>query len=82
MVTKVKIALNGTQNSSAPELDGISYRFIKMIKDTILRERMLEEVAKNLIKGIISRKWQNSQVVIIPKPGKNHQKKRGGDQSI
>lgn len=74
MVTKVKIALNGTQNSSAPELDGISYRFIKIIKDTILRKRMLEEVAKNLIKGIISRKWQNSKVVIIHKLGKDYEK--------
>ena len=77
IVTKVEIALNGTQNSAASKPDGISYRFIKTIKDTILGKKVLEEVARNLIKETISRKWQNSQVVIIPKPGKDHQKKKG-----
>ena len=35
MVIKVEIALSGTQNSSAPGPDGINYRFIKTIKETI-----------------------------------------------
>ena len=77
MITKVEIALSGTQNSSAPSLDGISYRFIKTIKRRILVERFLEEEAKNLIKGIIRRKWQRSKVVMIPKPRKDHEKTKG-----
>ena len=67
IVTKVEIALSGTQNSSAPRLDSISYGLIKTIKNTILGEKMLEEVAKNLIKGIILKEWQNSKVIMIPK---------------
>ena len=55
MITKVKIILGGIQNSSAPSIDSISYRFIKVIKDTILGEELLKEVARNLIKGIIPR---------------------------
>ena len=77
MIKKVEVALSGTQNSSAPGPDGISYGFIKTIKDTTLGERVLEEVARNLIKEIISRKWQNSKVVIISKPGKDHEKTKG-----
>ena len=77
MVTKVEIVLSGTQNSSAPGPDNISYRFMKVIKDTILREKVLEVVAKNLIKGIIPREWLNRKVVIIPKPGKDHKKTKG-----
>ena len=37
-------------------------------------ERLLEEVARNLIKGTIPREWQNSKVVMIPKPRKDHEK--------
>ena len=74
MVTKVETTLSRTQNSSAPETDSISYRFIKVIKDTILVEKILEEVAKNLIKEIILKEWQKSKVVMIPKPRKDHEK--------
>ena len=56
IVTKVEIALSEIQNSSAPSLDSISYRFIRMIKDTILGEIILEEVARNLMKGIMHKK--------------------------
>ena len=77
MIIKVEAALSGTQNSSAPGSDSISYRFIKAIKGTILEERLLEEVVKNLIKGIIPREWQNSKVVMIPKPEKDHKKMKG-----
>ena len=31
-------------------------------------------MAKNLIKGIIPREWQNSKVVMISKLGKDHEK--------
>ena len=77
MIVKVEVALGGTQNSSAPGRDSISYRFIKRIKETMLGERILEEVARNLIKGTIPREWQNSEVVMIPKPRKDHEKTKG-----
>ena len=47
-----------------------------MIKDTILLERILEEVAQNLIRGTILREWKNSKIVMIPKLGKDHQKSK------
>ena len=53
MMRRVETALSGIQNSSAPGPGGISYRFIKAIKDTTLVDRILEVVAKNLIKGTI-----------------------------
>ena len=37
----------------------------------------MEEVAKNLIKGIIPRQWENSKVVMISKCGKDHEKTKG-----
>ena len=77
MLTGVETALSGTQNSSAPGPDGISYRFIKTIKGTVLGTSLLEEVAKNLIKGIIPKELQNSKVVIIPKPRKDHERTKG-----
>lgn len=55
MVAKVKIALGGIQNSSASGPDGISYRFIKTIKATMLGEKIIEEVTSNLTKETIPR---------------------------
>lgn len=55
MVHRVKITLNRIQNSSATGPNSISYRFIKTIKDTILREKVLEEVVRNLVNGTILR---------------------------
>ena len=40
IVMKVKTTLSETQNSSAPGPGGISYRFIKTVKDTILVEKL------------------------------------------
>ena len=77
IMTKVGIALGSTQNSSVSGPDSISYRFINMIKDTILRDRILEEVGKNLIKGTMLREWQSSKVVMISKPRKDHEKTKG-----
>ena len=77
IITKVEVALNGTEDISAPGPDGISYRFIKTIKNTILGEKLLDEVASNLVKGTILREWQKSKVVMIPKPGKDHKRTKG-----
>ena len=77
MVMKVEIAFSGTQNRSAPGLDGISNRFIAGIKDTFLYKKVIEKMARNLIKGVTSREWQNSKVVMIPKPGKHNKTRKG-----
>ena len=82
IVKKVETVLNGTQNSSAPSPDSISYRFIKAVKDTIQGKKVLEEMVHNLIKGIILEQWQNSKVIIIPNLGRTKKEQRGGDQSI
>ena len=74
MVAKVKHMLSGIQNSSAPSLDGISYSFIKGINNIILQNTILEEVARNLTKGKNCREWQNSKLVMIPKPEKDYEK--------
>ena len=55
MITKVKVVVSGTQNSSASSLDGITYRFINIIKDTILPEKVIKDVARNLIQRTILR---------------------------
>ena len=43
---KVREALWGTSNRSAPGPDGISYRFIKLVLDTKLGEEMVGESSK------------------------------------
>lgn len=53
MVEKAKKALSRKQNTSAHRPDSISCRFFKRMKDTIQGEKLLEKVARNLIKGSI-----------------------------
>ena len=69
---KVREALWGTSNRSAPAPDGISYWFIKVVLDTRLGEEVVREVAESLKEGRIPEAWQNSKVVFIPKPNKDH----------
>ena len=74
---KVRDALRGTSNRSAPGPDGISYRFIKIVLDTRLGEEVVREVAESLKEGRIPGTWQNSKVVFIPKPNKDHKAAKG-----
>jgi len=74
---KVRKALSGTNNLSAPEPDGIGYRLIKMAMWTKLGDELMKEVARNLERGKIPKEWQNSKVVMIPKPGKDHNRTKG-----
>ena len=69
---KVRDALRGTSNRSAPGPDGIRYRFIKMVLDTKLGREVVQEVAESLKEGRIPEDWQLSKVVFIPKPNKVH----------
>jgi len=73
----VRKALSSTSNSSAPGLDGIGYRLIKMVMGTKLGDELMKEVARNLASGKIPKEWQNSKVVMIPKLGKDHNKTKG-----
>ena len=60
-----------TKNSSVPEPDGVSYRLIKAVKDTVLGEELINEGAIQLLEGNILDKWKAMRVVLIPKPGRN-----------
>ena len=69
---RIRLALLGTSSSSSPGPDGIHYRFIKAIKDTVLGDPLFEDIARVMITREILYRWQNSKVVIIPKPSKDH----------
>ena len=71
MEEKIRRALIGTKNSSAPGPDGISYRLIKAIKDSPLGEEVVNEVALQLLVGTIPDKWKEMRVLLIPKPGRD-----------
>ena len=77
LVEKVRTALRGTSNKSAPGPDGISYRFIKTVLDTSIGRELVREMAVSLKEGRIPEEWQKSKVVFIPKPYKDHQVSKG-----
>jgi len=56
-----KELLSGTSNASAPGPG----RLIKTVMGTKLRKEIVREVGRNLLKGIIPKKWQNSKVVMM-----------------
>ena len=70
MLDKVYAPLSGTSNSSAPGLEGINYKRLKLANKISLREQLMVQVATNLPIGIIPRECQDSRVVFFPKPGK------------
>src|SRR5258706_1725937 len=77
LVGKLRGALQGTSNSSAPGPDNISYRFVKALMDTVFGDKLLTQMAKELQKGKAPADWQLSKVVMIPKPGKIHTQLKG-----
>ena len=74
---KVREALRGTSNKSAPGPDGISYRFIKVVLDMRLGKELIREIAKSLKEGQVPEEWQWSKVVFIPKLNKDHKAAKG-----
>ena len=72
LLTKVYTALSGTSNTSAPGPDGISYKTLKAANKTPLGRALMDQVAPQLAAGTVLREWQDSKVVFIPKPGKDH----------
>ena len=67
---KVRGALRGTSNRSAPGPDSINYRLIKMVLDTRLGGAIVKE-RKNPTGVAVTK------VVFISKPGKDHRAAKG-----
>jgi len=74
---EMRKALSGASNLSAPGLGGIGYRLIKMVMGIKLGDELMREVPKNLAREGIPKECQNSKVMMIPKPGKDHNKTKG-----
>ena len=51
LVEKLRKALQGTSNTSAPESDRMRYRFIKAVPGTIFGEELLVQMVKELEAG-------------------------------
>jgi len=71
---EVRKSLSRTSNSLTPGPDRIRYRLIKMVMGTKLGDKLIKEIARNLVERKILKEWQNSKVVMIPKLGKDHNK--------
>ena len=69
---RVRKALKGASNRSAPGPDRISYRVVKIVLDTKLGREIITEVATSLKEGRIPEEWQLPKVVLIPKPNKDY----------
>ena len=67
----VRRALGKTKNRSAPGPDGISYRWIKAVRDTRLGRELIDDVVDNLWRGVIPVAWRQMSVVFITKPGRD-----------
>ena len=57
MEEKVRKALQGTSNRSAPGPDGISYLFIKIMFDMRLGKGIIREVAELFKEGQVPEEW-------------------------
>jgi len=71
----VRGALSKTKNSSAPGPDGVTWRLLKLIKDTRLGGAVLDDVG--MVAQLDNRyygeeEWRGMTMVMIPKPGKDH----------
>lgn len=65
-------ALSKTSSSSAPGLDGICYRLIKLIRDIGLGQALIDQMAEELSLGRCPYEWQLAKIVFIPKPNRDY----------
>ena len=72
LVEKIRTALQGTSNKSAPGPDGVSYRLVKLAVKGLLGDALFEQIAEELSNGTMPEEWQVCKVVMIPKLGKDH----------
>ena len=71
-------ALSKTSNNSTPGPDGISFRLLKIIKDTDLGQAVINDIAYNVDNpDHSSPPWKALNMVMIPKPGKDHSSLQG-----
>ena len=76
----VRRALSKTKNTSAPGPDGVTWKLLKMIKDTRLGRAVLDDVgmvAQLDIKYYGEPEERGMTMVMIPKPGKEHSRVKG-----
>ena len=78
MVQAVTRPLLKTNNSSSPGPDSISYRQLKQIKDTVLGQAILNDIATSIWhKGRLCR---DLNMVMVSKPGKDTPPLEDGDR--
>lgn len=74
-MTQIRHLLKETRNDSAPGPDGVSWKLLKMIRDTKLGKVVLEDagqVAESRSLTRMPENWRNMKMVMVPKPGKDH----------
>lgn len=76
-VQLIQKALLKTRNNSAPGPDRISYRLLKLIKDTHLGQRIFNDIAKTLEGTPVPSSWRAMSCVMIPKPNNDHNLVKG-----
>jgi len=79
-MTHIQHALKKTRNSSAPGPDGISWKLLKMLKDTEIGRAVIEDagqVAERRGATRMLESWRAMKMVMIPKPGKDHTAVKG-----
>lgn len=69
--------MSKTSKSSSPGPDGISYRLLKLIRDTDLGKAILNDIALTVTGTHTPLAWRALSMVMIPKPGKDHSKVKG-----
>jgi len=70
-------ALARTKSNSAAGPDGISYRLLKLVKDTPIGQAVIKEIASWVETGLIPNHARDLPMVMIPKPGKDHKTVKG-----
>jgi len=79
-IRRVELALRKTKGNSAPGPDGISWKLLKLIRNTQLGKALMEDVAQVVDERCDTRmpeEWRAMKMVMLPKPGKDHSRVRG-----
>jgi len=73
-VSEVSAALATTKSDSSPGPDRITYGLLKLIKDTNLRQVLLNDITRCVDNIPVPEKWSDMVMLMIPKPGKDKTK--------
>jgi len=80
VMDRVRRALGRTKSSSSPGPDGVTWRLLKALKDTKLGKAVLEDIGQMAQAGnkyYGEEEWRQMEMIIIPKPGRDHSKVKG-----